>query len=113
ETEQYNDDETYREDERSHEWLPGRNCAGECEARGHAENGARQHPSNNEIGGRQRELATSRLGHRGRDVSRLHIIHRLLLGCSVIRLDISTNDRPRTNERPGQTELSPPTGLDP
>src|SRR6266508_3058439 len=74
-TEQHDDHETHRKDDRADERLSGRECASECEACGDAENGAGQDAANEKIGGRERELAPSCLDHRCRNFRRFHVVH--------------------------------------
>src|SRR5437762_1452578 len=74
-TKQNDDHQTDGKDERRDQRLRGRERAGAGEAGGDSENGAGEHPADEKIGGRERELAPSGFDHGGGNFGGLHIVH--------------------------------------
>ena len=67
--------EADREDQRADQRLAGLHRAGEGEAGGRRQNAAGKRAADQQIGGRQRELAAPGVDHGGGDVGRLHVVH--------------------------------------
>ncbi len=74
-TEQHDEDEADREDERADQRLAGLHHAGECQTRGRGKNGAGEAAADNEVERRQRQLGAAGIHHGGGDVRRLDVIH--------------------------------------
>ena len=75
ETEQHDEDESDREDQRADQRLPGLHRAGDGKTCRRAEDGARKPAADDQVEARQRELAAPGIDHGGSDVGRLYVIH--------------------------------------